>query len=65
LINYLAFHALSTFSKQRRADGKSRQHQIIPSRNFWECRESNPGRLGEKRDRYFCATPTPPHSEAI
>ena len=25
----------------------------------WECRESNPGLLGEKRKRYLCAMPPP------
>jgi hypothetical protein len=28
-------------------------------KNSWGGRESNPGRLVEKRERYFCAMPTP------
>ena len=27
--------------------------------NYWECRESNPGLLGEKRQCYLCAMPPP------
>ena len=37
---------------------KSQQHQERNSGNkFWECRELNPGQLGEKRERYLCAIP--------
>ena len=32
---------------------------IILRKIFWERRESNPGLLGEKRERYLCAMPTP------
>ena len=31
-------------------------------RNFRECRDTNPGRLGEKRERYLCAMPFPHYS---
>ena len=31
---------------------KSQQHLV---KNSWECRESNPGLLGEKQSCYLCA----------
>ena len=30
------------------------------SKSFWECRESNPGLLGEKHEHYLCAMQPPP-----
>ena len=33
------------------ANNKSQQHQ---DKNSWECRESNPGLLGEKQVCYLC-----------
>ena len=54
-------------TKQCIAVNKSLRHQEIRNskskiRNpkiSWERQESNPGRLGEKRERYLCAMPTP------
>ena len=69
LINYKALIALSTHTKQCTAVDKSLRLQEIQDQNFflnirnlkisWERLESNPGRLGAKRERYLCAMPTP------
>ena len=44
------------------AVNKSQRHQKIPEKFFWECRESNPGLLGEKQECFHCPmqlTPIP------
>ena len=47
--HYCAFHTQGGVNKFV-------QHQ---DNKFWECRESNPGLLGEKHKRDLCALPTP------
>ena len=58
-INYKALIALS---KSLRLQEIQDQNFFLNIRNLkisWERLESNPGRLGAKRERYLCAMPTP------
>ena len=38
---------------------------IIKLRTIWKCHDLNPGRLGEKRERYRCVMPTPLKSSIL
>ena len=36
---------------------QNRENKFLKEIILWECRESNPGQLGEKRERYLCVMP--------
>ena len=60
-LNFLSFPSALTPNKFRKAGSLKKMigfdfiHQLTE--------ESNPGRLGEKRERYLCAMPSPPSNE--